>query len=341
MSTLDDYKIYIHRERGFVYLPLFANMKSSEVLDLRIEGFCFIPNKQLGTDKFGRKISICTAEGEVFAGINLTNGKVFFDTTMGLQKMLNKLIDSLTKAGYKINNPEAKHGYVEICARFPREMVGKSYVLLKKISIIFRTKKTNTIRKRHDSLDCDWLYLVKNILFGKYIVNVKVYLAVKYAKNKCDNNRIIGFDNARLPKIEVQITKPKNIHIAKNEAIPIIIAFLKTLGCSGNEMIEEDYEKVRFAEKNAEGYQQIFLQFNKFENKQERVFVDKKNITERGIKITQLLYEKPRSVKEIKNILKVSENTIRIELSKLIKEKIIYSRGRKGVQIMYAVRLQP
>lgn len=339
VMQLDNYKIYIHKERGFVYMPVFSNMSYSKVLNLNIDGFRFIPNRENVIDKFGRKISICTTEGKVFAGINHVNGKVFFDTKMGMQKMLDELIASLRRAGYMMNDLKVKQGYVEICARFPWEKVEESHKLLDKIKIAFRTQKTNRIIKGHDSVEYKWLYMIKNVLFGKFVVNMKVYLALKYVNGKCNNDLIAGFDRSRLPKIEVQITNPDNLEVALNETIPIVVAFLKTLGCSGEEMIEEDYERIRFVEKNAKGYQQIFRQLEEKEKK-DVVFVNKSKFSDSTKKIISMLYEKPRSIAEIKQELKISGNSARKALRKLENEEITYSRGRSGVPAMHAIKLQ-
>lgn len=336
---LDNYRIYIHRERGFAYIPLFLGMKYSEVLNLNIDGFCFTPNKREETDKFGRKISICTPAGKVFAGINLVNGKVFFDTKMGMQKMLDELVASLRKAGYATKDLKAKCRYVEICARFPWEKVEESHKLLDKIKIAFRTKKTNRTIKDHDSVEYEWLYMIKNVLFGKFVVDVKVYLAVKYANGKCNRDLITGFDRSRLPKLEVQITNPDNLDVALNETVPVVVAFLKKLVCSGNEMIEKDYEQIRFVEKYAEGYQQIYLQLEDI-RKENIVFIDTSKPSEYVEKIITMLNEKPQSIGEIKQVLGISENSVRKALKKLEADKIIYSRGRPGVQSMYAIRLR-
>ena len=338
VMQLDNYKIYIHRERGFVYIPVFSNMSYFEVLNLNIDGFRFVENKKDRIDKFGRRISICNLNGKVFAGINQVNGKVFFDTKMGMQKMLDELIASLRKAGYIVKDLKAKCRYVEICARFPWEKVEESHKLLDKIKIAFRTKKTNTTIKSHDSLKYKWLYMVSNVLFGKFVVDMKVYLALKYANGKCNRDLITGFDRSRLPKLEVQLTNPDNLEVALSETIPIVVAFLKTLGCSGEEMIEEDYKRIRFVEKNAKGYRQICRQLEEKE-KQEVVFIDKSKFSNHTKKIISMLYEKPHSIGEIKQELGISENSARKTLKKLENKEITYSRGRSGVPTMHAIRL--
>ena len=339
VMPLDKYKIYIHRECGFVYMPLFLNMRYSEILNLNIDGFHFIPSKQTEPDQFGHKISICTSNGKVFAGVNHINGKVFFDTKMGMQKMLDNLIISLRKAGHNVNNLKAKSRYVEICTRFPWEKVEEAYELLNKIKTLFRTKKTNTIIKNHDSLEYEWIYMLKNVLFGKFVVNMKVYLALKYSNGKCNNNLITGFDRSRLPKLEVQITKPGNLDVALSETIPIIVAFLKKIDCLGEEMIEGDYERVRFVEKNAKGHQQIFRQLEKKEG-EDIVFINESKANDRNKKIISLLLEKPLNISEIRQELNISENSTRKALKKLEDEKMIYSRGRIGVPSVYAIRLE-
>jgi DNA-binding transcriptional ArsR family regulator len=337
---MEGHKIYIHRERGHVYVPFFTNMSLPDVLNLRIDGFCFVSAKQDDMGRFGCRVAVSTDKGQKFAGINLDNGKVFFDTKLGLQKTLNNFIKSLRVLNSEITSTEIEYSYVEICTRFSWDKVSEAYKLLEKVEINFRTKKTRTIKQGHDALSGEWLFLVKNVLFGKFTVNIKVYLFFNHSGKKYNLDLITGFNYEKLPKVEVQVKDSRNIEIAKAEAIPIILAFLDFLGCPSVDMTEDDYELVTFLEKYKEGYQQIFLHLNS-SNDRTIPIIFRNPPKDRDIEIAESIAIKPRSVEEIRSLFDVSENTIRADLKRLEKEQIIYSRGRKGVEKMYAIRLQP
>lgn len=345
--NLKNEKIYIHRERGFVVIPKKEAKKIAEQLSkggLMISEFEFSWRKFKGDELSSRSDFSASPvyvywKGKPLGRMNWRTGKISFDTKVGLIKRAREL-ESCFLQGKIINKPfNIKHSYVEICTRFPREFYSLALEKMKLVKKTFRTEYTHCHIKDHDSIEKPYLYLVKNLIFNQYKLNLKVYLALEFKNGKYSPDKIIGEDFSREPKIEVQISKINNLETAKKEAIPVILAFLESIGANTLEMIEDDYELVGFSDKYLKSYQQILAHFS-FKQAQFNLFFCEKKVNEiiglRRLNILEKIVREPLNKKEIKDLFEISKNTIESDLAILIKHKLVYSRGRDGISKMYA-----
>jgi len=344
---LENEKIYIHRERGLVLIPvekakiIFSEVSRRERVEL--SNFIFSV-KNLTKDKnikseFGSTPIYIYWKEKYFGRLHWETGKIIFDTKSGLNKRLKELEEcflekKIIKRPFKI-----KHSYVEVCTRFPREAYSLALKKMKLVKRAFRTNWTHCHIKEHDSIKEPYLYIVKNLIFNQYQLNLKVYLAYKIREGKYNPDKIIGEDSERKPKIEVQISRIDSLDVAKKEAIPIILAFLESIKTTSLEMIEGDYELIRFKGKYLKPYQQILAHLIQQETEVNLFIFEKKIvkiIDQRRINILQEIIRKPLNKKEIGELFNISKNTIESDLKNLIKRGLIYSRGRNGIANMYA-----
>lgn len=340
-------KIYIHRERGSVVISeqeakkIFIKVSRRE--KVKFSDFVFsvkdFTKNNHKESNFSATPVFIYRKNKYFGRLHWVTGKIIFNTTKGLNKELSELEDCFLKKNIIKKPFEIKHSYVEICTRFPREAYSSAFEKMGLIKKAFRTQQTHSHIKEHDSIGEPYLYLIKKLVFNEYWLNLKIYLAVKFKNGKYSPDKIIGEDLKRQPKIEVQISKIDNLEIAKKEAIPIVLAFLDSIGTSSLEMIESDYELIRINEKHLKAYQQILAQLS-FRQEQFNLFFYEKKVIEiicrRKANLLQEIARNPLSKKEIVSLYDISKNTVESDLKALKKHNLIYSRGRNGIPKMYA-----
>jgi hypothetical protein len=344
-------KIYIHRERGFAVISkndakriaISAKGEGKSMGDFLICWADIQETKGEQGNNFGA-MQVCVYwKGEFFGKLNWKTGKIYFDTTRGLLRKTKELEEKLNNEKLLSKPLSVKHKYVEVCARFPREFYEKALKAIENCCTEFRTPQTLMIQKKHDSTAISHFLLAKNLMFKNHLLNLKAYLAVKCSSKNWNENYITGEDLTRQPKIEVQIAKMGSLKTALDEAIPIIVALLHAVGTHTLEMTEEIYELVRSKQDYQKPYQKIIAHL-KDRQSQFNVFYVDENIAKgkfkRQVQIMQAIKREPLCKKEIEKMFGMTINTVTSDLKALMKNRMIYERGRNGIVKMYANKKQ-
>jgi len=147
--------------------------------------------------------------------------------------LLKRYVPDLAIKGIEIK-------YVEICTRYEDKYFNEVSKLIKKAeSRFFTSTKTDSFDKRIKGQT--WQTLGRELSIKETKLNIKTY---RFVNEITSRKRTIS--ESVLPKIEVQIYKPKGLGDAKRLAVPIIKSFQEQIGFETRSMDgESDYSKIQ------------------------------------------------------------------------------------------------
>ncbi|MFA5925635.1 MAG: winged helix-turn-helix domain-containing protein [Parcubacteria group bacterium] len=345
----DSLKIYAHKERGHIFINFFEGIEKWEAVELLkdvvIPKFRFQVSSRREEGSWGSIISVFW-KGRRLGGINLKTGKFSVDTKQGLRQGVEELLAQLGKY-IPLDVSWIHYDYVEICTRFPREHFQRAVEIMREFKEKYRTTQSILHTKEHDSIDGVAECLANNMLFSNRVLNLKIYRFYDYDTDKKFRfKNIRGESLLKNPKFEIQIDEPETMENALREAVPIMIAFFKELGCEPTAMDEtdeiDDYQLVEQTAGFEKYGQKIFDNIsrgNKIYIPHLYGFDFTGGREARRNKMLALVAKKPRTIKEIKEELNVCRNTISADLKWLEERRLIEVRGRHGLAHYHAATL--
>jgi len=232
---------YFHNVKATV-LFTFSQKAGFDWLSVKGNNFDFYHNPETGRvwHTFSYFPISVTRNLKPWGYFDVRRHKLHIITRGDFENQLNSFVNLLKKylPNFVLKTIEIK--YVEICTRYKDKYFDEVSRLIKKTeSRFFTNTKTDSFDKRIKGQT--WLTLGRELSIEQIKLNIKTYRFVDEIKKR---ERIIS--ESILPKIEVQLYKPKNLEEAKQIAIPLIKSFQKYVGFETISMdIEPDYGKIQ------------------------------------------------------------------------------------------------
>ncbi|EKE00336.1 MAG: hypothetical protein ACD_22C00045G0002 [uncultured bacterium] len=179
-------------------------------------------------------------KGKPWANFDVQRLKLHVVTRGDFKNQLDAFVSVLKSYLPDLTVKDIKIKYVEICTRYPDKHYNAVSDGIKRVEARFFT----TIHADGEDRRIKgktWLTIGKELFVDKNVLNIKTYrFIVNFGLKKRTISELI------LPKIEVQIYKPKSLEEAKSEAIPIIKSFQKYIGFETESMSNEsDYRLIQ------------------------------------------------------------------------------------------------
>ena len=183
-----------------------------------------------------------TRNSKPWGYFDISRQKLHIVTRGDLKGQLSSFADLLKKYVPDLAIKDIKIKYVEVCTRYEDKYFDEVSKLIKKAEgRFFTSTKTDSFDKRIKGQT--WQTLGRELSIEKTKLNIKTYRFVDVIKTR---KRTIS--ESILPKIEVQIYKPRNLGEAKRIAIPIIKAFQEHISFETRSMDGEvDYANIQDA----------------------------------------------------------------------------------------------
>lgn len=232
---------YFHNIKATVLFS-FSQKAGFDWLSVKGNGFGFYHNPETGrvwrTSSYF-PISV-TRNLKPWGYFDIQRRKLHIITRGDFKKQLNSFVILLKKHIPNVVLKVVLIKYAEICTRYEDKYFDKVSEFIKKAeSRFFTNTKTDSVDKRIKGQT--WLTLGRELSIEQIKLNIKTYRLVDEIKTR---KRIIS--ESTLPKIEIQLYKPKNLEEAKQIAIPIIKAFQEYVGFGTISMdTEPDYGKIQ------------------------------------------------------------------------------------------------
>lgn len=162
--------------------------------------------------------------GKPWANFDVQRLKLHIVTRGDFENQLNTFVSVLNSYLPNLTVKDIKIKYIEICTRYLDRYFNVVGDAIKKVEARFFTTvhADGEDRRIRGKI---WLTIGRELYVDKNILNIKTY---RFIENFRQKKRTIS--ESILPKIEVQIYKPKSLEEAKNEAVAIIKAFQKHIG---------------------------------------------------------------------------------------------------------------
>lgn len=234
-------RYYFHNVKATVVFS-FNSTKGFNWLSIKGEGFSFYHNSN--TNRTWRTFSYfpisVARNSKPWGYFDTQRQKLHIITRGDFENQLNSFVVLLKKYIPDVILKAVKIKYVEICTRYEDKYFNEVSNLIKKAEGRFFTNtKTDSFDKRIKGRT--WQTLGRELSIEQIKLNIKTYRFVEEIKTR---KRTIS--ESVLPKIEVQLYKPKNLEEAKQIAVPIIKAFQEQVGFETMSMdTEPDYGKIR------------------------------------------------------------------------------------------------
>ena len=321
---------YFHNIRATIVFSF--NLKADfEWLNIKGEGFSFYHNPN--TNRVWRSFSYfpitVSRNYEPWGYFDTQRQKLHVITRGDFENQLNSFVVLLKKYIPDLVIKAVIIKYVEICTRYEDKYFDEVSGLIKKAeSRFFTNTKTDSLDKRIKGET--WQTLGRELSIEQTRLNLKTY---RFVDEISFRKRTIS--KSILPKIEVQIYKPKNLEEAKQIAVPIIKAFQKHVGFETMSMdTEPDYGKTQGIPSLSHNQKLVDL-FN--QNASVTALKFPKVITENDLthKIACFLAPVARSKKEI--IIKYDVNKSKLSRVLSTLSPYLEKRGNNAIGLYYQI----
>lgn len=234
-------RYYFHNVKATVVFS-FNPTVDFDWLSIKGEGFSFYHNPN--TNRTWRTFSYfpisVARNSKPWGYFDTQRQKLHIITRGDFENQLNSFVALLKNYIPDVILKAVKIKYVEICTRYEDKYFDEVSKLIKKAENRFFTNtKTDSFDKRIKGRT--WQTLGRELSIEQIKLNIKTYRFIEEIKTR---KRTIS--ESVLPKIEVQLYKPKNLEEAKQIAVPIIKAFQEQVGFETMSMdAEPDYGKIQ------------------------------------------------------------------------------------------------
>lgn len=321
---------YFHNVKATI---LFSyNLKSGfDLLRVKGNGFSFYHNPETGrvwrTSSYF-PISVIRNQ-KPWGHFDIRRQKLHIITRGDFENQLDAFVSVLKPHLPDLTIEDIKIKYIEVCSRYYDQYFKAVSDCIKKAETrFFTTVHADGEDKRIKGKT--WLTIGKELFIDKNILNIKTY---RFIENFRQRKRTIS--ESILPKIEVQIYKPKSLEEAKQEAVSIIKAFQKYIGFETEPMNNEpDYALIQDAS--------LFTHNEKLfnclkENISTKAVKYPKEITKDELthKVACYITPEAKSSQEILSYAHTSRSTLQRVLNKL--KPYLEKRGTNGTGLYYQI----
>jgi hypothetical protein len=238
---MDSTNYYFHNIKADAELAT-SSKANTDWLQITGDGFSVYQNKNKHRYWPKTTYSPLTVlrKGKPWANLDVQRLKLHIVTRGDLEGQLDSFISVLRKYLPDLVVKGVNIKYSEICCRYTDKYFSAVSDGIKKAEARFFTTvhadgEDKRIRNKI------WLTIGKELYIGKNILNIKTY---RFIENFRQRKRTVS--ESILPKIEVQIYKPKSLNEAKQEAVSVIKAFQKFIGFETVSMDREpDYASIQ------------------------------------------------------------------------------------------------
>lgn len=310
MNKVDFY--YFHNVKADIQ---FAIVSKANVDWLHIAGSSFSFRENRNKYRFWPKTTYAPLtvlrKGRPWADLDAQRLKLHIVTRGTFESQLNAFVTLLKSYLPDLSVKDTEIKYIEVCTRYAdRYFNAVSDGIKKAEARFFTTVHADGEDKRIRGKI--WLTIGKELYIGKNILNIKTY---RFIENFRQRQRTIS--ESILPKIEVQIYKPRSLDEAKLEAVSVIKSFQKFIGFETESMNNEpDYALIQ----NTPLFTHNEKLFNCLkENTQVKAVKFPKEITKAELahRIACYLTPEAKSSQEIMHYAHISRSTLQRVLNKL------------------------